>query len=143
MSENLFVTRDLFLPGHEISWTANRSGGPGGQNVNKVSTKVELRFDLPSNRTLGDGVKARLRALQAGRFDAHGRLVVTCDTTRSQGQNLELAREKLAEMVRAALVVPKRRRPTAPSKSSRRKRVEHKRRVGEKKRSRGGGWNDA
>ena len=67
---------------------------------------------------------------------------MTCDTTRSQSQNLELAREKLADIVRAAVAVPKRRRPTAPSKASRRKRVEHKRHVGEKKRTRGGGWDD-
>jgi ribosome-associated protein len=142
MSPDLFVTPTLFVPGREISWTASRSGGPGGQNVNKVSTKIELRFDLANNRTLHDGVKARLRAHQAGRFDALGRLVLTCDTTRSQSRNLELARERLAEMVRAALVAPKRRRPTAPSRGARRQRVEHKRRVGEKKRARGGGWDD-
>jgi len=142
MSPDLFITHDLFVPGHEISWSASRSGGPGGQNVNKVSTKVELRFDLAGNRTLGDGVKARLRARAAGRLDAHGKLIVTCDTTRSQSQNLELARERLADMVRAALVAPKRRRPTAPSKSARRKRVEGKRHVGEKKRERRGGWDD-
>jgi ribosome-associated protein len=142
MSPDLVVTGGLLLPGHEISWTASRSGGPGGQNVNKVSTKVELRFDLTRNWTLPQPVKARLRAQQAGRFDSQGRLIVTSDTTRSQSQNLEIAREKLASMVRAALVAPKRRRPTAPSKSSRRKRVEHKRHVGEKKRSRGGGWDD-
>ena len=142
MSPDLYVTPTLFVPGREISWTASRSGGPGGQNVNKVSTKIELRFDLANNRTLHDGVKARLRSHQAGRFDAPGRLVLTCDTTRSQSQNLELARERLAEMVRAALVAPKKRRPTAPSKASRRKRVEHKRHVGEKKRTRRGGWDE-
>jgi ribosome-associated protein len=142
MSPDLFVTPTTFVPGREISWTASRSGGPGGQNVNKVSTKIELRFDLANNRTLHDAVKARLRAHQAGRFDAHGRLVLTCDTTRSQSRNLELARERLAEMVRAALVAPKKRRPTAPSRSARRKRVEHKRHVGEKKRTRRGGWDD-
>jgi ribosome-associated protein len=142
MIPDLVVAPGLVVPGREISWTASRSGGPGGQNVNKVSTKVELRFDLPSNRTLHDGVKARLRAREAGRFDALGRLVVTCDTTRSQSQNLELARERLAEMVRAALVAPKRRRPTRPSAGARRERVEHKRHVGAKKRSRRGGWDD-
>jgi ribosome-associated protein len=142
MSPDLFVTPTLFVPGREITWSASRSGGPGGQNVNKVSTKVELRFDLANNRTLHDGVKARLRSLQAGRFDAHGKLIVTCDTTRSQSQNLELARERLADMVRAALVAPKKRRPTAPSKGAQRRRVETKRHVAAKKRSRRGGWDD-
>jgi ribosome-associated protein len=140
MIPDLVVTPGVFLPGQELSWTASRSGGPGGQNVNKVSTKVELRFDLPKNRTLHDGVKARLRARAAGRLDAGGKLVVTCDTTRSQSQNLEMAREKLAELVRAALVAPKRRRPTAPSKASRKRRIEHKRHVGDKKRERRSGW---
>jgi ribosome-associated protein len=143
MSPDLVVGPGLVVPGEELSWTASRSGGPGGQNVNKVSTKVELRFDLARNRTLHDGVKARLRAREAGRFDAAGKLVVTCDTTRSQSRNLELAREKLAEMVRAALAVPKQRRPTAPSKAARRRRVEQKRRVGDKKRERRGRGDDA
>ncbi|HEX6275667.1 MAG TPA: alternative ribosome rescue aminoacyl-tRNA hydrolase ArfB [Polyangiaceae bacterium] len=142
MIPNLVVTPGVFLPGRELSWTASRSGGPGGQNVNKVSTKIELRFDLAQNRTLNDGVKTRLRARAAGRLDASGRLVVTCDTTRSQSQNLELAREKLAELVRAALAAPKRRRATAPSRASRRRRLEHKRQTGEKKRGRSGGWDD-
>jgi ribosome-associated protein len=142
VSPDLHVEHGLFLPGHELSWTASRSGGPGGQNVNKVSTKVELRFDLPENRTLGDSVKARLRAQCAGRLDARGRIVVTCDTTRSQSQNVELARERLAAMVRAALVVPKRRRPTKPGAGARRERVKNKRHVGEKKRERRGGWDD-
>lgn len=142
MSADLFVTPTVFVPGRELSWTASRSGGPGGQNVNKVSTKVELRFDLASNRTLHEAAKARLRSLQAGRFDAHGKLIVTCDTTRSQLRNLELARDRLAEMVRAALVAPKKRRPTAPSKGAGRRRVENKRQVGAKKRARRSDWDD-
>jgi ribosome-associated protein len=110
--------------------------------VNKVSTRVELRFDLPQNRTLGDAAKARLRVQCAGRLDALDRVVITCDTTRSQSQNVELARERLAAMVRAALVVPKRRRPTKPSAGARRRRVKEKRHVSEKKRERRGGWDD-
>jgi ribosome-associated protein len=142
VTPDLLLAPGVFLPGRELSWTASRSGGPGGQNVNKVSTKIELRFDLAKNRTLNEAVKARLRAREAGRFDTHGRIMVTCDTTRSQSQNLELAREKLAEMVRAALAAPKRRRPTKPSKGARRARVQDKRHVAEKKRSRGGSWDD-
>jgi ribosome-associated protein len=142
MIPDLVVGPGVSLPGRELSWSASRSGGPGGQNVNKVSTKVELRFDLVRNRTLHDAVKARLRARAAGRLDAHGRLVVTCDTTRSQSQNLELARAKLAELVRASLVAPKRRRATAPSKAARRRRVESKRQQSEKKRGRRGDWSE-
>lgn len=142
MIPDLAVGPGVFLPGRELSWSASRSGGPGGQNVNKVSTKVELRFDLVRNRTLHESVKARLRARAAGRLDAQGRLVVTCDTTRSQSQNLELARAKLADLVRASLAAPKRRRATAPSKAARRRRVENKRQQSEKKRTRRGDWNE-
>jgi len=142
MTPDLVVAPGLFLPGRELSWTASRSGGPGGQNVNKVSTKVELRFDLENNRTLHDGVKARLRARAAARLDAHGRIVITCDTTRSQSQNLEQARQRLADLVRGVLVAPKKRRPTKPSKGAKRARVEDKRRVASKKQSRRGGWDD-
>ncbi|HEY3497756.1 MAG TPA: aminoacyl-tRNA hydrolase, partial [Polyangiaceae bacterium] len=81
-------------------------------------------------------VKARLLARAAGRLDAEGRLLITADTTRSQSQNLELARERLAELVRAALVVPKKRRPTRPSRGARERRLESKRMVSEKKRAR-------
>lgn len=142
MTPDLVVAPGVFLPGRELSWTASRSGGPGGQNVNKVSTKVELRFDLENNRTLHDAVKARLYARAAARTDAHGRIVITCDTTRSQSQNLELARERLADLVRGALVPPKKRRPTKPSRGAKRARVENKRRVSAKKQSRRGGWDD-
>jgi ribosome-associated protein len=135
--EALTVTSSVVIPGEELSWTAVRSGGPGGQNVNKVSTKVELRFDLPGSTAISEAAKARLVALAASRLDARGFVVIVADETRSQPRNLELAREKLAELVRAALVVPKRRRATKPSKAAKRRRVEGKRKAGEKKRTRG------
>jgi len=140
VSDDLEIGTGLVIAAEELVWTAVRAGGPGGQNVNKVSTKVELRFDLVANRSLAAGVKARLRAANAGRLDAKGRLIVTCDTTRSQSQNLEVAREKLFELVKVALVVPKRRRPTRPSRGQKQARLNDKRLRGEKKRGRTGNW---
>lgn len=136
---NLTITSALVLPSAELEWTAVRSGGPGGQNVNKVSSKVELRFDLARSAVLSSAVRARLTALARGRLDADGRLVVVADDTRSQAQNLELARERLAALVRAALVKPKPRRPTKPSRAAKERRLGDKRRESAKKIERRGG----
>jgi ribosome-associated protein len=137
---DLVVSHALTLPSAELAWTAVRSGGPGGQNVNKVSTKVELRFDLRHSVVLPASVKARLAAREGGRLDAEGRLLIVCDETRSQPRNLELARARLAELVRAALVKPKVRRPTKPTRASKERRLSAKRHDGEKKASRRGGF---
>jgi ribosome-associated protein len=136
MTDPLTVTSSVVIPGDELVWTAVRSGGPGGQNVNKVATKVELRFDAERSGALAPSVKARLLARAAGRLDAAGRVLIVADETRSQSQNLELARERLAALVRAALVPPKKRKKTRPTRASKERRLEHKRQVGEKKRSR-------
>ena len=136
MSDDLPITKRFSLPGHELSWTAVRASGPGGQNVNKVSSKVELRFDLGRSQALSEPVRRRLRLLAMARIDAMGQLVVVCQQERSQSRNLELAREKLAELVREALVVPKRRRPTTPSQGAIRRRLARKRRTAERKRDR-------
>jgi ribosome-associated protein len=140
VSADLEIAPGLVIPARELTFTAVRAGGPGGQNVNKVSTKVELRFDLDRNTTLPPPVKTRLRAQNLARFDAEGRLLVVCDDTRSQLMNLELARSRLAELVRRALVVPKRRRPTKPSFGSRQARLENKKKRSETKQSRRGRW---
>ncbi len=131
------VDARVTLPAEDLSWTAVRAGGPGGQNVNKVASKVELRFDLPGTRALAPDVKARLRALAAGRLDAEGRVLLTSQRTRDQLQNLADAREKLAELVRRALFVPKARRATKPTRGSQERRLEGKRRDARVKSSRG------
>jgi ribosome-associated protein len=137
MLDDLPIDARITLPGACLSFHAVRSSGPGGQNVNKVATKVDLRFDLEGCEVLAPPVKARLRALAGAAIDAEGRIVIVSEATRSQPRNLEDAREKLAALVRRALVTPKRRKPTQPTKGSRRRRVEDKRRQGEKKRERG------
>jgi len=136
MNPDLPITPDLRIPSTDLAWTAVRSSGPGGQNVNKVSTKVELRFDLPGCAALAEPVKARLRVIAGGRIDADGRVVVTSQLTRTLTQNLEDARDKLAELIRRALVPPRPRRPTRPTRASRIERLSDKRRLGERKRDR-------
>jgi ribosome-associated protein len=113
-----------------------RASGPGGQNVNKVSSKVELRFAFEMSEVLSDAIKIRLRALAQHRLDAEGRILIVSQVTRNQPQNLEDARTRLAELVAKALVVPKRRRPTKPSKAAKRARVKDKRAHAQKKQSR-------
>jgi ribosome-associated protein len=130
------ITPDLSIPERELEWTAVRSSGPGGQNVNKVASKVELRFDFEGSEALPASVKARLRGLAQHRLDAEGRIVITSQVTRNQPQNLADARKRLAELIAKALVVPKRRRPTRPSKAAKRARVSDKRVHSKKKQSR-------
>ena len=139
--EDLEVSDKVVVPASELDWTAVRASGPGGQNVNKVATKVVLRFD-PRSPSLPVRVSERLQRLAASRLDSEGRIAIHCDSSRSQSKNLTLARERLAELIRVALVVPKRRRPTKPSKAAKRARLEGKRQTAEKKRQRqsSGGW---
>ncbi len=133
---DLPVSASLVIPAAELSWAAVRASGPGGQNVNKVATKVELRFDLPASPVLSMSVKARLRTLAASRLDAEGKVVVVDQSSRTQSQNLENAREKLAELIRKAPVVPKKRKATRPSLGAKKRRLESKHKQGEKKRAR-------
>jgi ribosome-associated protein len=134
--EDLVVSSSVVIPERELTWTAVRASGPGGQNVNKVSSKVELRFDFEESSALMPSVKTRLRALAQHRLDSEGRILITSQVTRNQPQNLEDARARLAELVRQAEVVPKRRRATKPSRAAKAKRVTNKRKNSQKKQSR-------
>jgi ribosome-associated protein len=122
MGDPILVTGTVRIPPSALSVRAVRSSGPGGQNVNKVATKVELRVALDAVEGLSDAARARLRALARPRLDADGRLVVTSQVTRSQARNLEDARARVADLVRAALAAPRRRVKTAPSAGAERRR---------------------
>jgi ribosome-associated protein len=142
MRDLLLPSVTMTIPARELEWTAVRASGPGGQNVNKVSSKVELRFDFEESESLSVGVKSRLRALAQHRLDADGRILITSQVTRNQPQNLEDARARLAELIAKAMVVPKKRRPTRPSKAAKRRRVDDKRIQAKKKQSRARKTND-
>ncbi|MCP3920511.1 MAG: aminoacyl-tRNA hydrolase [bacterium] len=134
--EPLRINSRLVIPPDELAVSFARAGGPGGQNVNKVASKVVLRFALRGSRVLGEVRLARLEKALASRLTAAGELVIHASTYREQARNLEDARERLAELLRTSLAVPKARRETKPTRASRRRRVDTKRRRGQTKRDR-------
>lgn len=133
----LFVTPEIQIDDSELEESFVRASGPGGQNVNKVATAVQLRFDLARSRALDDGVRQRLRAIAGTRVTSDGVLVVDARRHRTQAQNREDARLRLAELIRKAATPPKRRRKTKPGPAARERRIAAKARRGETKQRRG------
>ena len=119
MAESIFIPGGAIVPGSALSLRAVRASGPGGQNVNKVASKVELRVDLSFVEGLPPGARARLASLPGFRLDAEGRLLVTSQRTRDQSRNLEDARDKVRRLLVRALQPSRARRATSPSTAAR------------------------
>ena len=137
----LIITPDIVIPDGELEWKFIRSSGPGGQNVNKVSSAAQLRFLLPQNATLPVTVRNRLRRLAGQKLIDDGSILFKSSASRSQEQNRRAALARLEALIRAALVEPKIRKKTRPTKGSQERRIESKKRRGTTKQQRGGqGW---
>ena len=130
------IADDLSIPDEEISFVTSRSGGPGGQNVNKLETRVALRFDLAGSAVLSEEQKARLRERLATRISKDGVLQVTSQRHRTQAANREAAVERFAELLRENLREELPRRKTRPSRAAKARRLEEKRRQSHRKRER-------
>jgi ribosome-associated protein len=142
MAEPIRIARGVLIPEAAVAWRAVRSSGPGGQNVNKVASKIDLRVDLDAVTGLSAPARARLEALAASRKDADGRLVVTSQRTRDQLRNLEDARDKVKKLVERALRDPRPRRLTQPSRGAIDRRLKRKHQRSAIKRARQAGTDD-
>ncbi|HTE43686.1 MAG TPA: alternative ribosome rescue aminoacyl-tRNA hydrolase ArfB [Gemmatimonadaceae bacterium] len=132
----LNVTPTLAIPRTEIQYRATRAGGAGGQHVNTSSTRIELLWDLPASRAVTDEERERIRARLAPRLDAEGKVRIVASERRSQQQNRLAADERLSALVKHALHIPKKRRPTRPPKAAKEKRLSSKKHRSEIKRDR-------
>ncbi len=126
MPEPLFISRRITIPGADITIERTRSVGPGGQHVNTTDTRIRLRLDLKGCQTIPADVKARIRRAHPSKLTSDGELLIVASAHRSQHRNIDDARARLAELVRAALIAPKKRRPTRPTRASKERRLDAK-----------------
>lgn len=132
----LAVNEALSIPRSELDMRVSRSSGAGGQHVNKTSSRVEIFWNVLGSRALTEKQRARLREKLASRLTTEGSIRVVASDMRSQSRNRDLAEERLADLVRRALLIPKKRRPTRPTRASKEARLEGKKRLSHKKRER-------
>lgn len=134
---NLLVVNEwLSIPRNELDVRVSRSSGAGGQHVNKTSSRVEIFWNVLASRALSDEQRARLREKLASRLTTEGSIRVVASDMRSQSRNRDLAEERLADLVRRALIVPRKRRATKPTRAAKEARLESKKRHSTKKRDR-------
>jgi ribosome-associated protein len=133
----LVISPQISIPDEEFEWKFIRSSGPGGQNVNKVSSAVQLRFLLPLNSSLPVSVRNRLRRLAGQKLIDDGSILIAARSERSQEQNRRAALERLAALIQTAMVEPKIRKKTRPTRASKERRIESKKRRGSTKQQRG------
>ncbi len=125
--EDLPITRNLVIPSTDLEIELSRSGGAGGQHVNKTESRVRLRFKLDACTVLFHGVKERIRQAHPSQVTTEGELLVVCSSHRSQHRNLDEARERLAAIIKNALRAPKKRKVTKPTRASKERRLDSKR----------------
>lgn len=138
--DGIRVNEQVVIPRDELVARATRSGGAGGQHVNTSSTRIELVWNVQASRALTDEQRQRVMQKLSSRLDGDHNLRIVASDRRSQRQNRESAEARMADLVREALVVPKKRRPTKPSRAAKQARLDSKRRLSEKKRERR--WRD-
>lgn len=136
-ANSLFVNESVAIPRSELDVRVSRSSGAGGQHVNKTSSRVEIFWSIQASKAISEGERARLIDKLRSKLTTDGSIRVVASDMRSQSRNRELAEERLAELVRRALMIPRKRRPTRPTKASKEARLEGKKRQANKKRDRG------
>ena len=137
MSDDLVINNGVTIPADELAYAASRASGPGGQHVNTADTRIQLRWNPGASRALTDAQRARVLRALASRLTDGGEIILASDAHRSQRRNRDEVRQRLAQLLREALVPPKPRKRTRPTAASRRKRVDEKKKRGEIKKGRG------
>ena len=135
-ASSLVVNESVAIPRSELDVRVSRSSGAGGQHVNKTSSRVEIFWNIPASRAISDDERSRLLTKLASKLTSEGSIRVVASDMRSQSRNRELAEERLADLVRRALTIPRKRRPTRPTQASKEARLEEKKRHASKKRDR-------